>query len=262
MQKDDYIEANRKMWNETADIHAQGYVAELLEQVKAPDFSTFDAVEKRIFAQLGLAGKAVIQLSCNNGRELISVKKAGAGRCVGVDVSDKFIAQGRQLAGLGNVEVEFARASVYDIPPGFDGQFDLVYITIGALGWLPDLDTFFGIVSGLLRTKGQLFIYEMHPILNMFDPDKGLTVEASYFQGEPFVEEEGPDYLDPSQVVKAVSYWFPHKLSDVIGGCLRHGLSLTHFKEYGHDLSVAYAAFEHLAKKPPLSYSLVARKSA
>jgi ubiquinone/menaquinone biosynthesis C-methylase UbiE len=262
MQRDDYIEANRNMWNETADVHARGYVTQLSERLKDPAFSTFDDVEKRIFAEIGLKDKAVIQLGCNNGRELISVKKAGAGRCVGVDVSDKFIAQGQRLADLGGVKVEFIRSSVYDLRPELDGQFDLVYITIGVLGWLPDLEAFFAIVSRLLKKDGQLFIYEMHPILNMFDADKGLAMEASYFKEGPFVEEAGPDYMDPSQTVRAVSYWFPHKLSDVIGGCLENGLSLTHFEEYGHDISMVYAAFEDLPKKPPLSYSLVARKTA
>ena len=260
MQNDDYVEANRRMWNETADIHAKGYVTGLVEHIKAPDFSTFDEVEKRIFAKIGLKDKAVIQLCCNNGRELISVKKAGAGRCVGVDVSDKFITQGRELARLGNVEVEFVRSSVFDLPHELDGGFDLVYITIGALGWLPDLNSFFEIVSRLLKADGQLFIYEMHPILNMFDADKGLAVQSSYFRTEPFEDGEGPDYMESSQTVKSVSYWFPHKLSDVIGGCLKHGLSLTQFEEYGHDLSMEYAAFERFEKKPPLSYSLVARK--
>lgn len=95
----------------------------------------------------------------------------------------------------------------------------------------------------------------------MFNADKGLEVDVSYFHREPLVDGDLPDYLEPTQMVKAVSYWFPHKLSDIIGGCLNHGLMLTHFEEYGHDLSMVYAAFEHFAKKPPLSYSLVARKT-
>ena len=37
MQPSDFIEANRKMWNETADIHAQVHGSKLLERVKAPD---------------------------------------------------------------------------------------------------------------------------------------------------------------------------------------------------------------------------------
>ncbi|HEX8993304.1 MAG TPA: class I SAM-dependent methyltransferase, partial [Anaerolineales bacterium] len=173
MQRDDYIEANRKMWNERAGIHAKGPVAELAGRIQSPDFSTFDDVEKRIFARIGLKDKTVIQLCCNNGRELISVKKAGAGRCVGVDVSDECIAQGRQLARLSGVQVEFVRSSVYDLPHALEGEFDLVYITIGALGWLPDLEAFFEIVARLLKPAGQLFLYEMHPILNMFEADKG-----------------------------------------------------------------------------------------
>lgn len=33
MQPGDFIEANRRMWNETADIHAQGYVARAEEHL-------------------------------------------------------------------------------------------------------------------------------------------------------------------------------------------------------------------------------------
>jgi SAM-dependent methyltransferase len=260
MKRDEYIEANRAKWNETAGIHAKGYVVELLERIEAPDSCTFDDVEKRIFAEIGLEGKAAVQLGCNNGRELISVKKAGAGRCVGVDISDAFVEQGRELARRGRVEVEFLRSSVYDLSHDLDGQFDMAYITIGVLGWLPDLEAFFGVVSRLLRKDGWLFLYEMHPILSMYEAEKGLVVDASYFRMEPFVEGESPDYRDPSQVVQAVSYWFPYTLGDVIGGCLRQGLTLTHFGEYGHDISEVYASFERLEKRPPLSFSLLARK--
>ncbi|MGE5073637.1 MAG: class I SAM-dependent methyltransferase [Anaerolineae bacterium] len=260
MQRDEYVEANRKMWNETAGIHTRSRGAALEERVKAADFSTFDEVEQRIFAEIGLDDKAVIQLGCNDGRELIAVKKAGAGRCVGVDVSDEFIAQARRLAAAADVEVAFLRASVYHLPPEFDGAFDLVYVTIGVLGWLPDLDAFFRAVWRLLRPGGHIFIYEQHPILDMFEGDKGLNVQASYFQEEPFVDMDAPDYLDPSQTVRSTAYWFHHKLSDIIGGCLKHGLTLVHFEEYGHDIGAVYAAFEHYPNKPPLCYSLVAQK--
>jgi len=261
MQPNEYTEANREMWNETADIHTQARGIELLERVKQPDYNRFDAIEKRIFAEIDLHDKAVIQLGCNNGRELISVKKAGAGRCVGIDISDKFIEQAQQLADAANVDIEFVRANIYDTPRVYEAQFDLVYVTIGVLGWLADLPTFFEIVARLVKPNGQLFLYDMHPILNMFTADKGLEITDSYFRVEPFIEGNTPDYLDPSKNVGAVAYWFPHKLSDVIDGCLSHGLALTHFQEYPHDISAVYAPFEHFEKKPPLSFSLVARKT-
>ncbi len=261
MQRDDYVEANRRKWNETAAIHAGGYDETFMERLKAPEFTTFDDVEQRIFAEIGLQGSAIIQLACNNGRELISVKKAGAARCVGVDISDEFIAQARRMAAIAGTDIEFIRSSVYDLPRELEGQFDIVYITIGVLGWMPDLDAFLKLVGRLLKPGGQVFIYEMHPILNMYDGDHGLVPDASYFRTEPFADANEPDYLHPDQVVSAVSYWFPHTLSDVIGGCLRHGLALTHFQEYEHDISAVYASFQQAETKLPLCYSLVARKS-
>ena len=262
MEKDAYIRANRAMWNETAGVHAEGYVKDLLKRIAAPDFTTFDKVERAIFSELGLAGQAVAQLSCNNGRELISCKKAGAGRCVGFDISDAFVAQARQLGEASGVEVTFVRSDVYTLPPEYDATFDIVYVTVGALGWLPDLERYFEVVAGLLKEGGHFFLYEMHPVLNMFDAKKGLEVDASYFRTEPFVDEEEPDYMDPTKTVSGTSYWFPHTLADVIGGCLRNGLILTHFEEYAHDLSNVYRAFQDFEKKPPLSYSLVARKGS
>ena len=261
MKQEDYIQANRAMWNETAEVHAEEYVKDLLRRVAAPDFTTFDAVERAIFEKIGLEGKAVAQLSCNNGRELISCKKAGAGRCVGFDISDAFVAQARQLTEAGGVEVSFVQSDVYDIPAEYAGTFDIVYVTIGALGWLPDLKTYFEIVAGLLKEGGHFFLYEMHPILNMFDAKKGLEVDASYFRTEPFVDEEEADYMDPTKTVSAKSYWFPHTLADVIGGCLRNGLTLTHFEEYAHDISNVYRAFQDFENKPPLSYSLAAQRT-
>ena len=164
-----YTEANRAKWNKQADIHARVTLEGLLERVSAPDFSTFDEVERAVFERIRLEGKAVAQPSCNNGRELISVKKAGAGRCVGFDISEKFTEQGERLAQAGGVDIEFVRTSVYDIPHEYDAQFDLVYVTIGALGWLPDMAAYFKVIARLLKPGGDLFLYEMHPILDMFE---------------------------------------------------------------------------------------------
>lgn len=255
-----YAEANRAMWNATADVHARASLPKLLAAVSKPDFSTFDFVEERVFAQIGLRGKDVAQLGCNNGRELISCKKAGAGRCVGFDISDKFIAQGQELAAVGGANVEFVRSSVYDIPAIYDEGFDIVYVTIGALGWLQDLGAYFAVVWRLLRPGGTFFLYEMHPILDMFDAPTGLEIKHSYFRTTPYIEEAAPDYLDKTTIVDATSYWFHHKLSDVIGGCLGAGLGLRLFEEYDHDQSEVYAAFEGFEHKPPLSYALLAQK--
>jgi SAM-dependent methyltransferase len=261
MDRQSVTEQNRAAWNETAGIHEAKRLNELLEAVARPGFSTLDEVERRVFDELGVQGKAIAQLCCNNGRELLSLKLAGAGRATGFDIADGVVEQGARLASAAGVDIEFVRTSVYDIPHAFDGAFDLVYVTVGALGWLPDLDAFFAIVSRMLRPRGALFIYEMHPCLDMFDTDKGLEVRHSYFRREPFVNENERDYFDPEKRVAARSYWFHHTMADVIGGCLRHGLALERFEEHPHDISTTFAHLEREEIRPPMCYALVARKA-
>ena len=48
--------------------------------------------------------------------------------------------------------------------------------------------------------------------------------------------------------------------ADVIGGCLRAGLTLELFEEYDHDISNVYRDFQDFEHKPAVSYALIARK--
>lgn len=262
MNRDDYTEANRRTWNETAALHADSQLPKLLEGFADPAFGTLDEIERGVFAEIGVAGKRVAQLSCNNGRELLSVLRLGAAEGVGFDISDRFIEQGRRLAEVAGLtgRAGFVRSDVYAIPSSYDAGFDIVYVTVGALGWLPDLDGYFAVVARLLRPGGHLFIYEMHPMLDMFDPESGLEVKHSYFNKEPFESSGDPDYYEPDKIVEGVSYWFPHTMSEVIGGCLHNGLNPTRFEEFGHDVSMVYRAFRDFENRPALSYALVARK--
>jgi len=89
-------------------------------------------------------------------------------------------------------------------------------------------------------------IYEMHPMLDMFDPETGMEVKHSYFRTTPYYEDSAPDYMDPDTVVDAPSYWFHHKTSD---------------KEYGHDISEVFKAFQDFENKPAMCYTLVVSKT-
>jgi predicted RNA methylase len=120
-------------WNQAAPLHEQQRFARLLEDFRRPGYSLLDHVETAILKEIGLEGKAVAHLSCNNGRELLSVKNLGAGRCVGFDISDAFVDQARRLAQAAGLACEFVATDVYEIPATYDRSFDLVYITIGAL---------------------------------------------------------------------------------------------------------------------------------
>ena len=269
MNANDYAEANRAAWNETAPIHAAQNMEALLKGFSQPGYSCLShPFEVERLQKLDLKGKSVAQLCCNNARELLSVKNLfGAGRCVGFDISDAFLEQARSLNVAAGQNLEFVQGSVLEIGPEFTGQFDLVYVTIGALGWLPDLDAFMGVVSSLLKPGGNVFIYEMHPILDLFDPDEEtvahhpLEIKHSYFKTDPYAESDGLDYYSGKSYESKMKYWFHHKLSDIIGGLIRHGLNITAFDEFNFDISAVFAHLAQLEPRVPMCYILEARKA-
>lgn len=261
MNHDDVLKANRTAWEETATVHAETTLTTLLEQVARPGFSTLDQVEREVFGSIGLKGKDVAQLCCNNARELLSLKLEGAGRCVGFDFSDAFLEQGRQLASAARTDIELISGDVLAIPTRFSAAFDIVYVTVGALGWFPDLQDFFATAARLLKAGGVLFVYEMHPMLDMFDAGAGLEIRHSYFRREPYCNENQPDYLDPGKRIAATSYWFHHKLADILGACIKNGLQITRFDEFEDDISTIYAQLSEISLKPAMSYALLASKS-
>lgn len=149
---------------------------------------------------------------------------------------------------------------MYSLADRYAGQFDLVYITVGVLGWMPTLPGFFAVVQDLLRPGGRVFIYEQHPILNMYNPAPPHALDSSYFQKTPFRDEILPEYIDEAGTGRAVSYWFPHTLGDVLNAYLGNGLTLTHFQEYATEVSDTYKALENVTAQLPLSFTLLAGK--
>jgi len=258
--RQDYTQINRNMWNETAAVHQKNYVDDLLKRIKEPDFTTFDEIEKRLFNQINLSGKDVAQLSCNNARELIAVKKAGANRCLGLDISEGFIHQAQQLALAAEVDIELACTDLYAIGDEYNNQFDVIYVTVGALGWLPDLANYFALISRMLKPGGQLFMYEMHPAMVMFETQTGNTVVVDYFDRTASLDEDENDYMDPTAKIESPSYWFQHTLGDILGQCIIQGLNITHFKEYRHDISNVGAFLARQTHCPPLCFSLISQK--
>ena len=240
MKTKDFTEANRVAWDEAAPLHRGQNHDDLLSAFQASDYSCLDEIETARLLNLGVAGKDVAQLCCNNGCEVLSVKNLGAARCVGFDQSEGFIEQARELAAAGSIDCEFVCTDIYDIDAAYDADFDIVTVTIGDLSWMPDLGGFFTVAARMLKPGGALFIYEQHPIIEMIEPGRAgdaLLWEYSYFKHEPFVDTDGLDYYGGTTYESKPLYSFLHKMSDVIMAGINAGLAVEHFEERPNHIS-------------------------
>ena len=260
--RDDPVEANRKAWEQAAPYHRANRHADLLSHFAEPGYSCLDDIATERLRALGVQGKAVAQLCCNNGREVVSARNLGAARGVGFDQAAAFIAQAEELAKAASIDCEFVATDVNRIAAEYDAAFDIVMVTIGVFGWMPDLNRFIGTAARLLKPGGCFFAYEQHPIVEMYEPGDPEEALYSYFRREPFVEAESLDYYGNAEYEAETHYWFHHTLADILTGCIGHGLAIEHFQEYPNNISSANMdVFENRTAQLPLSYTLVARKA-
>lgn len=268
MSDQQIVEANRTAWNAVAPVHRQSQGDELRRQFATPGASCLDEVATAHLTRIGVQGKRAAQLCCNNGRELISICNLGAASGTGFDISDAIIEEASELAKLAGAPCEFVRTDACEVPREYDGAFDLVYVSVGALGWIPDIGRFFACAARLLDQNGQdgqggtLLIYEMHPVLDMYDPASATPEipQDSYFRRAPFVETAGLDYVGNTNFESPPQYWFHHTLADIFTAVLASGLQVTGFEELAHDISTRYPTLAASAATPPMCYVLTAVK--
>jgi len=78
-----------------------------------------------------LTGMSVLDIGCNAGFYSIEMKKRGARRVVAIDSDEDYLKQGRFAAAVNDVEIDFHKMSVYEVPQ-LQERFDLV-IFMGVL---------------------------------------------------------------------------------------------------------------------------------
>ena len=255
----------RQAWDEAAPLHERLTLENLVEKFRDPAFGCLDAVHVAELQRIGLTGRAVAQFNTNNGRELISVQRLGAERCVGFDISTGFVGQAREIAAAAGNPCEFVVSDIYEIPQSFHDSFDLVFATAGALCFMPDLEGYFSVARKLLKSGGRISLYDCHPILDMYKLDRernGMppALEFSYFDEEPKLRQGGLDYHSNSTYDAKPIYYFHHRLSSILMASIRSGFDLEFFDEYPIDPSQACRSLERVANQPPLSFILTARK--
>ena len=260
-----YTDANRLAWNQVMPYHKKAMDEKWDAMFAVPNFIFQKDQELDELNKIGIKGKRVAHFSCNNGIELMSLKRMGASCCVGFDISDNAIDEAIQRSERFSIDCKFVRTDVLEIKEEYYGKFDLVYVTVGALVWIPDRRKYFENAANLLVKGGQLFIYEHHPFGNMLpyddEFDGELKIIHKYFDKEVWEEFGGIDYYGWEGYESSPSYEFPYTVSELLNMIADCGFCLQKFNEYENDIALGRSYMEKQEIKFPLSYILIAKKS-
>jgi SAM-dependent methyltransferase len=272
----DWLALNLANWNERVPIHLNApplhYDLDPLKQGK----QQLEPIAAGILGPVD--GLRVLHLQCHFGQDTLTLAQQGA-TVTGLDFSPPAIAAAQSLAADLNLthRARFVQANVYDAEAAINepGSFDRVFVSWGALVWLPDMPAWARIVASFLKPNGFLALAEAHPAACVFD-DRTATQDGRpglympYLSRQPIIEDQPEDYADPTARLRnSRTVEFLHPLSDVIMSLINAGLRIDQFHE--HD-RITWQLFAYLEKrgpsehvwpdKPwlPLSYSLRAAK--
>ncbi len=263
---DERITANRANWEQRVPVHMAS---------RFYDVEGWLASERRPLAReaalLGdVAGRSLVQLQCHIGLETLQWARAGA-IVTGVDFSPAAIAAATDLAARAGLtsRANFVCSDVYEADVALAGNvFDFVYVSIGSLGWLPDVRRWARVVSNLLAAGGSFFIHDVHPFSSCFD-DEGEQIVFGYFEdpAQPFVSDADSTYTDGAKLAITRNYEWNHSLGEIVQALLDEGLVLdalhehdwTYFRQYPWLIDDA-GTFRIPSDRPsrPLTYTLLA----
>lgn len=260
--------ANRDTWDRRVPIHVASRFYDVegwLLEAPGPPTRERDAIGD-------VAGRTLIHLQCHFGMDTLQWARAGA-VVTGVDFSSVAITQARELAqraGLAD-RATFVCANVYDAPAALgDRRFDVVYVSLESLGWLPRIAAWGEVVARLMAPGATLYLHDVHPFAASLD-EGGERVEFGYFEEPeaPFVSVVTSTYTDGADLPPSSNYEWSHSLGEIVGALRDQGLVVesleehdwTHFAHFPWLEEASPGVWAAPPSRPrfPLSFTLVAR---
>lgn len=242
----DRLAVNRANWDDRVPIHVASRFYDVETWMR--DRPGPRPWEVEVFGDV--AGLDVVHLQCHFGLDTLALADAGA-RVTGLDFSGAAIAEARSLAGRAGLagRARFVEADVLDAAAALAPEtYDLVYVSLGALCWLPHVSRWAAQVAALLRPGGRLYLHDGHPLAWALAEDD-LRVEHSFFEGaEPHVDDTDVTYTDgDGRLINARSYEWNHSLGEIVTAVIDHGLCVDTLVE--HDWTV-WSRFPWLIETP------------
>lgn len=168
-----------------------------------------------------LKGKRVLDLGCGYGWHCKYAADHGAESVLGIDQSEKKIAEARKRNLADSIEYRVCGILEYDYP---EERYDLVVSNL-VLHYLEDLQEVYSLVHSTLKPGGTFFFNIEHPtftagIHQQFAADGTWPVTDYYYPGQ-----RTTDFLG-YEVKK-----YHHTLTQILNGLLRAGFTLEAVEE-------------------------------
>jgi len=265
---EELLAANRANWNDRTAIHLRSRFYDVegwLRDERGP--------RRREVEVLGdVAGLRLLHLQCHFGLDTLAWARVGA-TVTGLDFSAVAIEAAEDLArraGLAERST-FVCANVLDAAHALgNATFDLVYVSTGALCWLPSVDLWAAQVGALVAPGGRFYLHDGHPVAWALAGER-LCFEHTYFEErEPHVDDSDVTYTDAERPIRSRrSYEWNHSIGEIVTALVTHGLGIEWLAE--HDWT-DYQRFPWLTAddegrwspadgpRVPLSFSLLARR--
>ena len=270
----DPVEANRRLWDARTPIHIRSDYYDV-DGFRSGRSSLHELEVREVLEGTGgsLGGKRLLHLQCHFGLDTLSWARDHGAEVVGVDFSAEAIESARALAdetGLSD-RARFVESDVRTLDLG--ETFDVVFVSYGAICWLPELTTWASVIARHLAPHGMAYVAEIHPAASAMLDEPGTTemvVGYPYWtRGEPLRFEEQGTYADFDADIKLPEYVWSHGLDDVVNALIGAGLRLAFLREHAFTV---YPQFPYLEERDgrmwvlpeemptfPLLFSLAAR---
>ena len=201
MSERDYLAINREGWTRANAEYTDAQAHDTWAQEEIT-WGKWAAPEGELRVLPELAGKEVVELGCGTGYFGAWIKRAGAQRVVGVDVTPAQLETARRLNAEFGLGLEFLEenAEQTSLP---DASFDLVVSEYGASIWC-DPALWIAEAARLLRPRGELVFMRGSTLAILCMPDEGevtdrlVRAQKGLYRLDWFDDEAGVEFHPPT----------------------------------------------------------------
>ncbi len=171
----DYVRINRDAWTKSNARYTDGRAEEAWAQAEIT-WGVWSTPESAVNVLLDVRGKDVVELGCGTAYVGAWLKRRGARRVVGVDITRAQLTTAQRLNRTTGLGLELVEANA-EVVPLRDKSFDLVVSEYGASIWC-DPNKWIPEAARLLRSGGELVFLRNSTLAMLCSPDTGKVKET------------------------------------------------------------------------------------